>query len=330
MGLPLPLFHSELDRLERDSLQSRFSGRIDPPLNALITTSAFSMGVDIADVRLVIHWQHPASAEEYLQEFGRAGRDGQPALALVFTRGNEDVGLLKWMAERTAEETVDRGRRTNEQAQAILDGRTRRIDEMNALVKRTDLCFRAELLEVLQGPRRHRRRSPARWLLDIVFSSRSHVERAGACCDHCQPELVKRIRAGTYTPGERHTRRPPLDWRALWHLLRFPLAALLAVAIVLGTFDQQHSGASIAKRTASAYETYVAHHDPGRSFTTPHVRQYRGYQLACADPHQRNANTLCLLVRPDLPAARAIVGSYHRRGPRHFACTGVATRLRIC
>lgn len=334
-GWRLPLFHSDLDKLERDHLQNRFSGRIEPPLNALITTSAFSMGVDIADVRLVVHWQHPASVEDYLQELGRAGRDGKPALALVFTRDNnkrddKDVGLLKWMANANAEEVVNKGKRTNEEAQATLDGRIRRIAEVNTLVKRVDRCFRAELLEVLQGPRRRQRHSFARWLLDIVFSSHPRVEHAGACCDQCQPELVKRIRAGTYSPGERLTRRLSRNWRALWRRLLIPLAGLLAVAIVLGTFDHRHGAASITERAASTYETYVAHHDPGHSFTTPHVRRFRGYQLACAAPHQRGATTLCLLVQADLPPARAVVGGYHRRGPRHFACTGVAMRLRIC
>src|SRR4029077_11006682 len=117
----------------------------------------------------------------------------------IFTRGERDIGLLKYMAEKSAEEVVDKRKRTAAEAQENLDGRVRRINEMQTLVRRPDRCFRAELLEVLQGPRRRQRRSPARWLLDIVFSSRAHVEHAGACCDHCQPELAKRIRAGTYT-----------------------------------------------------------------------------------------------------------------------------------
>jgi ATP-dependent DNA helicase RecQ len=328
-GWDLPLFHGELDKLERDHLQSRFSGRIDPPLNALITTSAFSMGVDIPDVRLVVHWQHPASAEDYLQELGRAGRDGKPALALVFTRGAKDVGLLKWMAERNAEEVLDSGRRTSGEAAEVLAGRVRRIDEMSTLARRTDRCFRAGLLEVLQGPRRRQRRGLARWLLDIVFSSRPRAEHAGACCDHCEPELVKRIRAGAYAPGERLTRRLSLDRRALRRPLGISLAGIMAVAVIVGTLDLQ-GGSSSAEQAANVYESYVAHHDRSRSFTTPDVRRYRGYQLACASPHRRDAATLCLLIRSDLPPNRAVVGAYHRRGPRHFACTGAAARLRIC
>lgn len=327
VGWDVPLFHGELDRLERDHLQGRFSAQIDPPLRALITTSAFSMGVDIPDVRLVVHWQHPASAEEYLQEFGRAGRDGKRALALVFTRGEKDVGLLKWMARKSAEEVVGQGRRTAEEAQRTLEGRTRRIDEMNSLVRRADRCFRAELLEVLQGPRRRRRRSVAHWLLDFVFSGHPHIEHKGACCDHCQPELVKRIRTGAYAPGDRLTRRLSINWR---RLLIPSLVALLAVAITLTALDRRHGETSTAERTAAAYETYVAHYAPDRAFTTPGIRPYRGYQLACAHPDRHGASTLCLLVRPNLPPASAVVGTYHRRGPRHFACTGVATRLRIC
>ncbi len=70
---------------ERDTIIGRFTGRIEPAVSAVICTNAFGMGIDMPDVRLVIHWQHPASSEDYLQEFGRAGRDGKPAVAVLFT-----------------------------------------------------------------------------------------------------------------------------------------------------------------------------------------------------------------------------------------------------
>src|ERR1051325_8878164 len=73
LGLEVPFFHSKLGTANnRDTLLGRFTGRIDPPANLIICTNAFGMGLDLPDVRLVIHWQHPASVEDYLQEFGPA------------------------------------------------------------------------------------------------------------------------------------------------------------------------------------------------------------------------------------------------------------------
>jgi ATP-dependent DNA helicase RecQ len=215
VGCKLVLFHSRLDKLERDSIQARFSGRHDPPLGAIITTSAFSMGVDIPNVRIVVHSQHPASVEDYLQEFGRAGRDGEPALALLFTAGRRDRGLLEYMARKTAEEAAERGWRSPREVQATFDSRIRRIHEMQELSE-ANRCFRAALLEALQGSRRRRRRSVARWLLDRVFSSRVRAARGGACCDYCQPKLNERIRAGRYVPGDELTRWWVILWRVVW------------------------------------------------------------------------------------------------------------------
>ena len=101
-GLDLPFYHSKMGaQNERDAILGRFTGLLDPPLRAVICTNAFGMGIDVPDVRLVIHWQHPASVEDYLQEFGRAGRDGEPALAVLFTNpdAQDDLFLLDFMAE---------------------------------------------------------------------------------------------------------------------------------------------------------------------------------------------------------------------------------------
>lgn len=47
-------------------------------------TSAFGLGVDISDIRIIIHWGLPGGLEEYVQETGRAGRDGQQAEAILY------------------------------------------------------------------------------------------------------------------------------------------------------------------------------------------------------------------------------------------------------
>ena len=93
-GVDLEFFHSKArDPAWRDNLQGRFDGRILPAVNAVVATSAFGMGLDIPDIRLVVHWQHPFSVEEYVQGFGRAGRDGKRSLAVLFTDERQDSRL---------------------------------------------------------------------------------------------------------------------------------------------------------------------------------------------------------------------------------------------
>ena len=57
--------------------------RLSSPLKIVIATIAFGMGVDCPNIHQVIHWGIPEDAEMYVQESGRAGRDGKPARAIL-------------------------------------------------------------------------------------------------------------------------------------------------------------------------------------------------------------------------------------------------------
>lgn len=56
----------------------------------MIATSAFSMGIDVADIELVVHFNAPISMTDYIQQIGRAGRDGRKAHCVLFYDQNGD------------------------------------------------------------------------------------------------------------------------------------------------------------------------------------------------------------------------------------------------
>ena len=80
-GVDIAPYHAGISSEERRSVQDRFvAGR----LKCISATIAFGMGIDVPGVRCVVHYGLPGALENYLQEIGRAGRDGGPAECVLY------------------------------------------------------------------------------------------------------------------------------------------------------------------------------------------------------------------------------------------------------
>ena len=87
-------YHAGLSGVIRNEVQENF---MNGNVNVIIATNAFGMGIDKANVRAVVHFQPPTSLAAYIQEAGRAGRDGKPAFA-VLMHNTSDWRTVEWLA----------------------------------------------------------------------------------------------------------------------------------------------------------------------------------------------------------------------------------------
>ncbi len=91
-------YHAGMSAARRRDVESRF---LAGQARIVVATSAFGMGIDRSDIRLVVHVGIPESVDAYYQEVGRAGRDGEPSqAALVWQR--DDLRRRQWRIDRDA------------------------------------------------------------------------------------------------------------------------------------------------------------------------------------------------------------------------------------
>ncbi|MFT6915531.1 MAG: ATP-dependent DNA helicase RecQ [Motiliproteus sp.] len=92
-GLDAAFYHAGMDDEKRYGVQDAFmAGR----LRIVVATIAFGMGIDKSDIRAIFHYNLPKSIENYVQEIGRAGRDGQPASCELLACGDDSRVLANF------------------------------------------------------------------------------------------------------------------------------------------------------------------------------------------------------------------------------------------
>ncbi|OBG27753.1 recombinase RecQ [Mycobacterium sp. 852002-51057_SCH5723018] len=101
-GLAVAAYHAGMSAADRDEVHAGFR---DDEYEIVVATSAFGMGIDKPNVRFVAHASAPDSLDSYYQQIGRAGRDGEDALALLFYRP-EDLGLARFFTAGRPDERL--------------------------------------------------------------------------------------------------------------------------------------------------------------------------------------------------------------------------------
>ncbi len=136
-GILVTCYHAGIDIMARKKNQEDF---IYDRVQVVVATNAFGMGIDKSNVRFVIHYNMPQSMENYYQEAGRAGRDGENAQCILLFSA-KDVMINKFLLDKKEFEG------TNEDDIELI--RQRDIHRLHAMEGycKTTACLRNYILE---------------------------------------------------------------------------------------------------------------------------------------------------------------------------------------
>jgi ATP-dependent DNA helicase RecQ len=128
-GVKAGLYHAGLSAESRRRAHERFRTE---RLDVMVATVAFGMGIDRGDVRFVVHLSLPRSVEHWVQESGRAGRDGLPS-EVVLLHGSADMARWQRLIDRSASEADAEGLVDRVAAEAHRQAQLAQVAQMRSL-----------------------------------------------------------------------------------------------------------------------------------------------------------------------------------------------------
>lgn len=158
-------YHAGLGNEERNRIQAMWTCKTPslssndnesaPAFSIIVATNAFGMGIDNPHVRFVVHWTPPRSFEGFVQESGRAGRDGRAALSIVYYNMEERDRV--WSRIQKDDNTADRSGaarrytpRTPAAKQRTLEARTKSFQKVIDYCQKNARC-RHDIIKEFSG-----------------------------------------------------------------------------------------------------------------------------------------------------------------------------------
>ena len=136
-GVPAARYHAGMNHEDRKESQNDF---IYDRVSVIVATNAFGMGIDKSNVRFVIHYNMPQSMENYYQEAGRAGRDGENSQCILLFSA-QDVMINKFLLDKKEMDDVEA-----DDIELIRQRDAQRLQAMEGYCK-TTACLRNYILE---------------------------------------------------------------------------------------------------------------------------------------------------------------------------------------
>ena len=177
------IYHGDLSYQERQTVQDQF---IQNHIPIIVATSAFGMGVNKPDIRTVIHFHLSPSPSSYLQEIGRAGRDGQPSQAISLFQP-DDAFLLETIlfSDAILEEDIQlhqRGQLLDDFKSNIIETLLMRYqyDEINEIFNTASKRKQFGYQKMMQ----YKHLTSCRRAFLLNYFSETLTQRPSICCDN--------------------------------------------------------------------------------------------------------------------------------------------------